>query len=249
MRNFRVLTSIGMLLILALSLTGIAAAQDEATARPWIGVSISDSDEGIVVLDIAPDSPAASSDLAVDDVIVTLNGDDVTSSSELIEMLQAFAPEDTVTLGIERGEDSVEIEITLGEFPEELQVVPGRRGERDNIEIFGRASVLPMLGVVFDEVDEGWQITRVLPIPGAESFQEGDIITEINGESVQEADFMSLIESLMQDGASIEVTLLRDGEEMTVEIEALDVVQSFGRGDFGPTGEPRAAGCAIPRPE
>ena len=215
MKTHKIVMSIALLLVLALSMTGIAAAQDEATARPWIGIAIGDSDAGIVISQISPDSPAAESDLAVDDVIVSLNGDDVASAEALIEALQAFAPEDIVTLGVMRGEESLDIDITLGEFPEELNTV--RPGDRDGAQIFGRASVLPMLGVVFDEVDEGWEVTQVMPMADSD-FEEGDIITAINGESVNELDFRAAIESLLSE-ETIEVTLLRDGEAITVEIE------------------------------
>lgn len=95
--------------------------------RPYIGISGIDLDEisanyyqlpqGIYVKEISPNSPAANSDLKKGDIIVAIEGTEVSSINELNEVKNKKNIGDTVTLDVYRNKDKLKIKITLGETP------------------------------------------------------------------------------------------------------------------------------------
>jgi serine protease Do len=73
--------------------------------------------QGALVLSVQPGSPAASSGLQVDDVIVSLNGTPVTSPDDLHAAVHPLKPGDRVSLGVYRGTTRLTVEVTLGASP------------------------------------------------------------------------------------------------------------------------------------
>ncbi len=107
---------------------------DPPDERAWLGVTLDDASpsaalefgfpgdtEGALVLGVVPGSPSDDAGLTVGDVIVEIDGDDVESADELVDILRDKDPGETVELEIvhARGEDTVEVEleqrpVTLG---------------------------------------------------------------------------------------------------------------------------------------
>ena len=77
------------------------------------------------------------------------------------------------------------------------------------------------LGVSIEDTDEGARIAEVRPGgPAAEAgLQEGDIITEADGEAVESADELRLAVEAHKPGDSFELTVKRDGDTKTVRAE------------------------------
>lgn len=79
--------------------------------------------QGAFVYQILEDSPAANSDLREKDIITKLNGDSVTSSAELTELLSYYKSGETVTLTVQYQENGAyterEVQVTLGSRPQE----------------------------------------------------------------------------------------------------------------------------------
>ena len=74
------------------------------------GISAS---RGAVVTEVAPDSPAADAGLEVGDVIVALDGQSITTGSQLVDSIRSHAPGDKVTVEYERSGRKHEADITL----------------------------------------------------------------------------------------------------------------------------------------
>lgn len=70
--------------------------------------------EGAQVLEVYADSPAEKAGLQADDIITAVDGDAVDQEHTLADRLYAYEEGDTVTLSVQRGTETLEIDVTLG---------------------------------------------------------------------------------------------------------------------------------------
>lgn len=96
-----------------------AAATQEAVFAPgYLGIAgESVGGCGTKVIEVRPDSPADKGGLKVDDVIVALNGKEMRGLNWLRSTVLKLAPGTEITLTVKRGEEELEIKVTLGERP------------------------------------------------------------------------------------------------------------------------------------
>ena len=117
---------------------------EESVVRPaWLGIQAQDvdgeladllglsTDHGVYLIGVSPSSPAEESGLIEGgvgrtgqpapggDVITHVNGVAVDSTAELVGQLNAYQPRDTVTLTVVRGDETLELGATLGQWPQE----------------------------------------------------------------------------------------------------------------------------------
>lgn len=96
------------------------------TGRPFLGVSTQDvgmSGFGLFgqqytyprVTSIVENSPAEDAGIKVNDIILAVNGQSVSGSDALSIAINSFNIGDKITLTVQRGNTSVDIEVTLGE--------------------------------------------------------------------------------------------------------------------------------------
>jgi S1-C subfamily serine protease len=210
---------VSLILTLALGIGGIAAAQDDDTdTTPWLGIAIADSEDGVVVQRVARNSPAEDAGIEIDDVIVAFGSAEVTSAQQLVELVQGAVVGDTITITLQRGGEELEVDVTLGETPD--------RGRPDRPHWgyhtpFSDTAALTILGVVTELTDEGYEVIEVAP-EADQDFQVGDIITEINGNSILGTEGTDLFMLMMALEEPVEVTVLRDGTETTLQIDYLE---------------------------
>ncbi len=76
-------------------------------------------DRGLVVIRVAPDSPAEEAGLSTGDIIVDVDGKEVSDFDILREAVRAREPGDDLTLTVLRDDEERAISITLGEHPDE----------------------------------------------------------------------------------------------------------------------------------
>lgn len=93
----------------------------------WLGVSFVTLDEsvaaehgatltdGALIVDVEADSPAATAGVQADDVVTAVNGEPVDAERTLRDRLVAYESGDTITLTVNRGGETLQIEVTLGE--------------------------------------------------------------------------------------------------------------------------------------
>jgi tetratricopeptide (TPR) repeat protein len=84
------------------------------TSGAYLGVGLEDTDEGLTIQTVAPDSPAEKAGLKEGDIIVELDGEKIKSREDLLEVLSKKKPDDKVTLKAKRGSEEVELTVTLG---------------------------------------------------------------------------------------------------------------------------------------
>jgi tetratricopeptide (TPR) repeat protein len=84
------------------------------TSAAYIGVGLEDSDEGLTVQTVAPESPAEKAGLKEGDIIVEFDGAKIKSREDLFEALSKKKPDDKVVVKLKRGSEDVELTVTLG---------------------------------------------------------------------------------------------------------------------------------------
>ena len=90
--------------------------------KPYIGVSVTTVSsemvsyglpQGAAVKVVSENSPAAESGLKVNDIITAINGEEITTSSELVKIVSACQPGDEMTLTVYRQGESEQLTLTL----------------------------------------------------------------------------------------------------------------------------------------
>lgn len=172
--------AIRLLVVLALMLTSVVAfAQDETaedtTTIPFIGIRFFEANDGVLVTGIISNTPAATVDVEAGDTLVAVNGETVDAFS-VQEIVWNYEVNDTVTLSLERDGDTYEQDITLMERPADLF----------NNPMYSIPFDLSTVGLIASTIDG--DVTVVGMINGSQAqeagFQLGDIITRVDGDSV-----------------------------------------------------------------
>jgi serine protease Do len=88
----------------------------------YLGVALEDGDKdkGAKVADVVAGTAAEKAKIMVDDIITAVDDQVIVDAEALVKTLQKFKVKDTVTLKILRGAKQLELKVTLGERPPEL---------------------------------------------------------------------------------------------------------------------------------
>ncbi len=195
--------------------------------RPRIGVLIQDVTEaqadlydldeirGAYVTEVQPDGPAADAGIEPEDIIVSVDGQPIQTSSDLTTRLARMQPGEDVTLGIIRDGRRTSIELELDEFEVERPETEVARPDRSAEEMLGVGVVnvselsredLRALELSNRDIG-GVVVTEVSPYgPAAGVLGRGDIILELNRQPVENVrDLRRLAEDVEQG----DVVLLR----------------------------------------
>jgi putative serine protease PepD len=88
------------------------------SGRPYLGVRVGETGNGVYIGTVYPGGPAAKAGLKVGDVIQSVNAKATTTSDELGSVLAAYKPGQTVTLKVVHQSGSSDlVKVTLGEYP------------------------------------------------------------------------------------------------------------------------------------
>lgn len=120
-------------------------------AKPYIGVTVSDVGEestsfglpaGAAVRSVTEDSPAEKAGLQANDIITAINGETISSRTELSKAISACSPGDKLTLTVYRQGETLSIEVTVGEqiqsaLETEQQTQPDQNSQNSMQNFFG----------------------------------------------------------------------------------------------------------------
>jgi S1-C subfamily serine protease len=190
--------------------------------------------EGLLLLRVAEDSPASAAGLKAGDVIAAIDGESVGSWQAFVETIAERAPGDRVNLTVRpRGdEEEREVEVVLGEHPdEEGKAYLGVTGWLSPYPRLDKGDILPF-GEDFDlhdlpfispegEIQQGVIVRRVYDDSPASAagLENGDVITAIDGEAVDNPRALTDAIAERAPGDRITLTLHRSGEEEGSEVE------------------------------
>lgn len=106
--------------------------EDGHISAPYIGITQQPVSEGqfaannldypggAVITDIGVDSPAEDAGLLVNDVILQIDGRQISAETSLANILLDYAPGDTVTLTVLRDGEEIEVQLVFGTLPQEV---------------------------------------------------------------------------------------------------------------------------------
>jgi len=195
-----------------------AALKDKGrVTRGWLGVSIMDvsreadkiqqtlgfkGTDGVLVQETFAKTPATGK-LQAGDIVTEMNGKPVKTVQQLRNTIAAMTPGSELKLKVFREGADADVSITLGEQPEDLTAVAGRRGlpgggpaaaDDNKADALGMKLATPSeeLAQKFglgDEPPKGAIITDVQPRSAAAKagLRPGDLITKVAGKTVTTA--------------------------------------------------------------
>jgi serine protease Do len=207
--------------------------------RGWLGVAIQDLDadlakslglsvnRGVLVSEVSKGSPAAKAGLERGDVVVSLGGQKVTSSSEFRNQVALLGPDAKAEIEVVRGGQHRSYTVTLGELPKELG---GGGGDEEGSS---SADEGPLAGVTVSaitpearrrldlppDVDSGVVVTEVDPRSPARAagVRPGDVLLEVNRQAVSSPEDFDRAASKARDNALL--LLVREGHTLFVVVK------------------------------
>ena len=166
---------------------------DGKVSRGWLGITLQpltpeiaeslgiEKAEGVLVADVAPDSPAARAGILRADVVTAVGGRSITDGRRLARAIGAKEPGDDVTLTVIRDGKPLSLEVTLAGWPErEVAVSDAREPDSD---------AGPRLGVLLEQRDGQLVIAAVrAESPAAKArLRRGDVLVSVDNEPVADS--------------------------------------------------------------
>ena len=168
--------------------------------RSWLGVAIQSLSEnpeyralvkgvsdGVVIKEITPDGPAATSELKPFDVVTAVDGRAVTTSQMLKNEIRGKKVGSTVILDVNRSGKNIKVNVKPGEWPEAPEVAFRKPQRTDEVEaadlgLTVRTATKTLADELKVKLSEGVIVTAVESDGLAEKkgLKPGDIIKEIN---------------------------------------------------------------------
>ncbi|MFC6053261.1 serine protease [Acinetobacter sp. Ac_877] len=98
--------------------------KDGRVVRGWLGISLLPTQQddiliseqkGVSVADVLKEGPAAQAGLKRGDIILSVDGETITTPSHLINYVALQVPSSTVTLVVQRGDEKLTLSVVIGE--------------------------------------------------------------------------------------------------------------------------------------
>ena len=208
-----------------------------------LGLDTTVTDNGLQINTIADNSPLADSGLQVGDVITKINGDSVLQGQP--GLLFGFRNDQPVVFTVLRDGKEMDIDVTINW----MNIVPvqpgqgrqGQQGQRTPTQLGVQYRTLTPAIAQQDNlpVEQGAEILQVYDnTPAAQAgLQVGDIITAVDGDTVDQERTLSDRLYAYEEGDTVTLTVMRNGEEMSIDVVLGPRAASPRSGQFrGPQG-------------
>jgi len=206
---------------------------DGRVARGWLGVGIQtvtpelaeamgiDQVEGVLLGDIHPGGPADGAGLKSGDIVLTLDGEAVEDTSELIRAVGERRADDTVKLTLLRNGKAKTMKVLLAERPSEQALARGLwNAEEAPEEAPEPTPAATALGFTLEESPDGVLVATVDPDgPAADVLRPGDVVLEVNRQRARSAS--DAVKRLNEDtDGSHLLVIQREGRRLFVPFKA-----------------------------
>jgi serine protease Do len=198
--------------------------------RGWLGVSIQEinpalaksfnvkTEEGVLVAQVEPNSPAAKSGIRSGDIILEYNGQEIKTPKDLSIAVANTKVGVPAKLKVLRDGKAIDINVPVGSKP----------AERAEASSTGEKSEHARLGITVENVDTntarqlnlpyagGVVVTDVQPGSPADEgdVRPGDVIREVNHKPVNNASEMQNMIGNLKKGSPVLLNVIRDGQTL-----------------------------------
>ena len=209
--------------------------------RAMLGVTTDQSDEGAEIESITKESGAEKAGLKKGDIIKKVGDHKIETPDDLTEAIQDHKPGDKVGITFLRDKKEQKVTAELGKWKgaRAFNYNSGKNFNMDFDKIMPRIQAVPRvaphgqawswsgggpkLGVSVQDTEDGKGV-NVIEVDedgnaGKAGIKEDDIITEVDGKTVNSADEIAKIMKENKDKGSVKVKLLRKGKTENVEVK------------------------------
>ncbi|MBN1237664.1 MAG: Do family serine endopeptidase [Gammaproteobacteria bacterium] len=177
-------------------------------------------DMGALVTEIESGSPAEQAGIEVGDVVTAVNGEAVETSADLRNEIGLVRLGETVTLTLARGDETMTVDVTVGEADEPAAAEAAPEGEPQTLQ--------KLEGAEFSDISPGDPrfegvagilVTSVQPGSAAwrQGLRQDDVVMAVNRTPV--GSVAELTEALEAAGDTVALRVLRDGQPLFVLIQ------------------------------
>ena len=233
--------SIGLSFAIPVSVVRNVVAQlkkDGRVTRGWLGVTIQDVDRnlaesfgldrpmGALISQLADGGPADKAGLRAGDVILSFDGQDIPSSSDLPHVVGLIEPGKTVSAEIMRDSKRKTIKVEVGGLgADDSYALSSGNAEAES---GGRLGLL--VETADPETLERWGVNGGVVVrevvsdsPAEEAgVQPGDVITLLGSKPIKSAEVFAEAEEKLKKGSSVPLRLIRRGNPMFIGLRLQD---------------------------
>ena len=178
---------------------------------------------GALVGEITPDSPAAHSNLKQGDIIVAVNGQPVADANQLRSMIGVMDPNTNVRLKVLRNGSTQEVTVTLGEFPSnEERASAGNANSAESLQGVSVENLTPETAqeLKLPATTKGVVVDQVNPASRAADagLEPGDVIQQVNHQSVTNVKEYTQAVSASQKDQPVLLLVDRNGNTMFLAV-------------------------------
>lgn len=211
-----------------------------SVSRGYLGVLIQDVDRdlaesfgleqprGALVSQVLAGTPAEQAGLQPGDIIVSFNGREIRSSSELPPVVGTSRVEEDANIEIIRNGNLKKLKIRVAQLPKESTAsseAPRPQATPDVIEELGLTitDMTPVSRKRSGLREGGALVTRVAPGAGQRAgFQRGDVVKMFNRQTVQGADHLRDLIDEASDKSTVAVLVLREDKPLFIALRMND---------------------------
>ena len=212
-------------------------------SRPFLGVMTEKEKEGVKITEVVKGSAAEKAGLQEDDIMTRLNDKKISSPEDLMDGVKSYKPADNVKIDYLRDNQKKDVKVKLGEKKERNKTFFYNDNNNNNggfnfkmppmpkmhqfpnnyfkYKYWNKST--PKLGLKIEDIENngGAKVLNVEEGSAADKagLKKDDIITEINGEKVDNVDEIRDQLNEADDKESVHLKAKRNNTDMTFEIK------------------------------
>ena len=219
---------------------------NESSNRAVLGVVTEADEAGAKIKAVSKESAAEKAGLKEDDILVQIDDKKITNPDDLATTIRSYKPDDKINITYQRGKKVEKTTAVLSKMKSmqmmgtipgkqlnfemndlDLRLAPGIQSIPRSLQGFGQNwswnSNAPKLGLSVQDTDDGKGV-KVIEVTDESNaakagFKKDDVITEIDGKTVNGTDDMVKIMKESKEKNIIMAKLLRNGKSQNLEVK------------------------------